>query len=153
MVTKSDPSTSFVPDLSSPNIIAHATSRKTTTTDVDEQLTWEANTYIALEPFTESTRSFKLALKGQGTVMRGIIKAAVKHSSIALVTSHEFNCLSSTGLNELCLASLIHCSDAAGCDGPNGITDRLQRGDLETYTKPIIKYVSCYIVFKSAVCR
>lgn len=113
-------------------------------TDVDEELTWLPRTFIVLEPFTESTRSFRLALKGQGTVLKAIIKAASKHGAITMVASHEFCGLSGTGLNELCLASLIHCSDAAGCDGENDITDRLNRGDLETYIKPIIRYVSVH---------
>ncbi|KAJ3723813.1 hypothetical protein C8R42DRAFT_471447 [Lentinula raphanica] len=103
---------------------------------------WLQRTDIVLEPFNESTRSFKLSLNGQSSVIKGLISAATKHGCVSLVHDAKVCGLTSDGLNELTFASLLHCSDVAGYDGALDISDRLESGDLQKYIKPLIRYVS-----------
>ncbi|KAJ3769431.1 hypothetical protein FB446DRAFT_791391 [Lentinula raphanica] len=103
---------------------------------------WLQRTDIVLEPFNESTRSFKLSMNGQSAVIKGLISAATKHGCVSLVHNAKVCGLTSDGLNELTFTSLLHCSDVAGYDGALDISDRLESGDHQKYIKPLIRYVS-----------
>lgn len=102
---------------------------------------WHPCTDIILQPYKDSTRSFTIAVGAQNPSIKSIIGAAIHYGALQLVIDDKFCGLSSTGLQGLTAASLIHCSDAEGFDGEFDISDRLERGSDVQYIKPLVKYV------------
>lgn len=107
---------------------------------------WLPRTNIVLQPFTETTRSFKISLSAQNSSIKAVIGAAIKYGAVQLIVNDKFCGLKSTGLKELTIASLLHASEEKGFDGEFDIADRLERGSNDRYIKPLTRYVRSFSI-------
>ncbi|THU89882.1 hypothetical protein K435DRAFT_802403 [Dendrothele bispora CBS 962.96] len=105
---------------------------------------WGLRTNIILEPHKDSTRSFKLALKGQNSDIRAVVDRARILGVVKLVSDPK-ECPVSKNLKAIALASLIDAAENLGYDGQGDIADRLERGDILKYIKPLVKYTASRI--------
>ncbi|KAF5333838.1 hypothetical protein D9758_017423 [Tetrapyrgos nigripes] len=107
------------------------------------QIDWVPRSDITLEAYKETTRSYKLCLKSQNSDIRGVINRARILGVIMLVSSIDSNkCPVSKNLRSVALTALVKAADQLGYDGEGDIADRLERGDILKYIKPMAKYTA-----------
>ncbi|THU80702.1 hypothetical protein K435DRAFT_809667 [Dendrothele bispora CBS 962.96] len=107
--------------------------------DSDED--WLLHTNILLQPFTDTTHTFKLSLSGQNLHIKAVIKEARKLGSLQMLTNATY-CPLDQGIKSIATASLIDAALGLNYDEPLDIADRLQHGDFTRYISPLTRYVT-----------
>ncbi|THV04626.1 hypothetical protein K435DRAFT_790842 [Dendrothele bispora CBS 962.96] len=111
------------------------------TNNSESTLDWGIRTNIVLEPHKESTRSYKLALKGQNSDIRAVIDRA-RVVGVFMLVSDTKKCPVSKNLKSIALNALITAADELGYGDQGDIADRLEQGDILKYIKPLAKYTA-----------
>ncbi|KAJ3923614.1 hypothetical protein F5877DRAFT_74137 [Lentinula edodes] len=104
---------------------------------------WLEHTNITVN---SKVRSFTLGMTGQPPVMRKVIEEAIAYGKLQMLFNHEFSPVSATAVKQLAHASLMEIAERKGYTGERDICDRLERGDMTSYIKPLCDYVSGRVV-------
>ncbi|KAL0568562.1 hypothetical protein V5O48_013421 [Marasmius crinis-equi] len=100
---------------------------------------WLDSTKIVV---TAKQRSWELKITGQSAIMRSIMDKAITLGKARMLSDDTFCPVSVDGLKRLALASLLKAAEDKGHGGEYDICHRLETGDNDQYTKPLISYVS-----------
>ncbi|THU90455.1 hypothetical protein K435DRAFT_801978 [Dendrothele bispora CBS 962.96] len=112
-----------------------------------ENVNWLSRTNIVLKPHDDSTRSYRLALKGQTASIKAVIDLARKTGTVDIVTDGSI-CPLGKGIKRITANALVKAADALGYTGEGDIAHRLEDGDLASYVKPLVKYCTQRIILE-----
>ncbi|KAJ4476388.1 hypothetical protein C8J55DRAFT_561799 [Lentinula edodes] len=93
----------------------------------------------------KKVRTFTLAKTGQPPVMLQIIDKSIAYGKLQMIFNHEYSPLHTFKIKQLAHACLMEMAERSGHDGENDICDRLERGDHDSYSVPLVTYVSYYL--------
>ncbi|THU95121.1 hypothetical protein K435DRAFT_798348 [Dendrothele bispora CBS 962.96] len=112
-----------------------------------DEIEWLPRTNIVLQNHDNSTRSYKLSLKGQSAPIKAVIKRARKLGAIDIISDHSI-CPLEKGLKRVAAQVLVQAADELGYNGEGDIAHRLEEGEVITYIKPMVRYVSQRIILE-----
>ncbi|KAJ3931377.1 MAG: hypothetical protein NXY57DRAFT_1080528 [Lentinula lateritia] len=90
----------------------------------------------------KKVRTFTLAKTGQPPVMLQIIDKSIAYGKLQMIFNHEYSPLHTFKIKQLAHACLMEIAERSGHDGRNDVCDRLERGDHDSYSIPLVTYVS-----------
>ncbi|KAJ3900242.1 hypothetical protein F5879DRAFT_973588 [Lentinula edodes] len=90
----------------------------------------------------KKVRTFTLANTGQPPVMLQIIDKSIAYGKLQMIFNHEYSPLHTFKIKQLAHACLMEIAERSGHDGGNDVCDRLERGDHDSYSIPLVTYVS-----------
>ncbi|KAJ3927322.1 MAG: hypothetical protein NXY57DRAFT_1107022, partial [Lentinula lateritia] len=90
----------------------------------------------------KKVRTFTLAKTGQPPVMLQIIDKSIAYGKLQMIFNHEYSPLHTFKIKQLAHACLMEMAERSGHDGNNNVCDRLERGDHDSYSIPLVTYVS-----------
>ncbi|KAJ3916646.1 hypothetical protein F5877DRAFT_80700 [Lentinula edodes] len=97
----------------------------------------------------KKVRTFTLAKTGQPPVMLQIIDKSIAYGKLQMIFNHEYSPLHTFKIKQLAHACLMEIAERSGHDGGNDVCDRLERGDHDSYSIPLVTYVSYYYLYSN----
>ncbi|KAJ3850586.1 hypothetical protein EV368DRAFT_84384 [Lentinula lateritia] len=93
----------------------------------------------------KKVRTFTLAKTGQPPVMLQIIDKSITYGKLQMIFNHEYSPLHTFKIKQMAHACLMEIAERSGHDGENDVCDQLERGDHDSYSIPLVTYVSYYL--------
>ncbi|KAH7868148.1 uncharacterized protein C8R40DRAFT_1178182 [Lentinula edodes] len=93
----------------------------------------------------KKVRTFTLAKTGQPPVMLQIIDKSITYGKLQMIFNHEYSPLHTFKIKQMAHACLMEIAERSGHDGENDVCDRLERGDHDSYSIPLVTYASYYL--------
>ncbi|KAJ3809021.1 hypothetical protein F5876DRAFT_78154 [Lentinula aff. lateritia] len=93
----------------------------------------------------KKVRTFTLAKTGQPPVMLQIIDKSITYGKLQMIFNHEYSPLHTFKIKQMAHACLMEIAERSGHDGENDVCDQLERGDHNSYSIPLVTYVSYYL--------
>ncbi|KAJ4497309.1 hypothetical protein C8R41DRAFT_944214 [Lentinula lateritia] len=121
--------------------ITHA-ANPTTVSQLDTALAAPAWLECTNIHIIKKVRTFTLAKTGQPPVMLQIIDKSIAYGKLQMIFNHEYSPLHTFKIKQLAHACLMEMAERSGHDGNNNVCDRLERGDHDSYSIPLVTYVS-----------
>ncbi|KAJ3886235.1 hypothetical protein GG344DRAFT_81916 [Lentinula edodes] len=86
----------------------------------------------------KKVRTFTLAKTGQPPVMLQIIDKSIAYGKLQMIFNHEYSPLHTFKIKQLAHACLMEIAERSGHDGGNDVCDRLEHGDHDSYSIPLV---------------
>ncbi|KAJ3897156.1 hypothetical protein F5879DRAFT_996508 [Lentinula edodes] len=93
----------------------------------------------------KKVQTFTLAKTGQPPVMLQIIDKSIAYGKLQMIFNHEYSPLHTFKIKQLVHACLMEMAERSGHNGNNDVCDWLEHGDHDSYSIPLVTYVSYYL--------